>query len=203
MASPGHRPKSDHAHGDAIGHTWFSTESEIPQMRLPAWSLVTSRSPGLRDPCPGGLALTKTLRASAKIAAPAGAIFESLADYKRAESFIDGLSELEPVGSSTTGKGAEFTAVLDVGTRKLNTTIVISEYEPNAKITWSSAGTEGQSLTFELRGENGATAVDLAVSYEEPGGIAGSLIAPFVERAVQHRADTALERLGEHVSPLG
>ncbi len=145
--------------------------------------------------------MTKTLRASATIPAPPEAIFKSLADYKRAESFIEGLEELEPVGSATTGQGAEFTAVLDVGTRKLDTTIVISAYEPNAKITWSSAGAAGQSLTFELRPDKGGTTVDLAVSYEEPGGIAGSLIAPFVERTVQHRADTALERLREHVSP--
>jgi len=54
-----------------------------------------------------------------------------------------------------------------------------------------------------LRAEPGSsgTAVSLTVTYERPGGVAGALLAPFVEHTVQHRATVALERLREHLSP--
>ena len=146
--------------------------------------------------------MRKTIRASATIAAPAGVLFACLADYRRAEALVEGLDGLSPVSGQTTGRGAQFEADLDVGIRTLHTTIVIADYEPDRSITWSSAGDEGQSLTFDLEPAGDATAVRLAVSYEEPGGLAGALVAPFVERTVQHRADTALQRLGEHAAPL-
>lgn len=124
-----------------------------------------------------------------------------MADYKQADVFIEGLEELTPLGPETTGEPARFDAVLDVGVRTLRTTIVISSLEPNRSVTWSSTGNEGQSLAFELSPEQGATTVGLTVTYERPSGIAGTLIAPFVEHTVQHRATAALERLREHLSP--
>ena len=105
------------------------------------------------------------------------------------------------MGSQTTGENARFEAILDVGVRTLRTTIVITSLEPRRSITWSSAGADGQSLTFELRPRRGGTTVSLTVTYEPPGGIAGALIAPFVEHTVQHRATGALDRLREHLSP--
>jgi carbon monoxide dehydrogenase subunit G len=145
--------------------------------------------------------LRKTVTARATIAAPAAALFSCLADYRRAEVFIEGLEELTPIGTQTTGEGALFEAVLKVGPRTLRTTTVIAALAPDRSITWSSAGDDGQTLTFELEEARGATTVGLTVGYEEPGGIAGALLAPFVHQTVQHRADTALERLREHVSP--
>ena len=88
-----------------------------------------------------------------------------MADYKQADVFIEGLEELTPLGSETTGEDARFDAVLDVGVRTLRTTIVISSLEPTHRVTWSSAGDEGQSLTFELSPERGGTTVNLTVTY--------------------------------------
>jgi uncharacterized membrane protein len=149
---------------------------------------------------PEELGLTHTVQARTTIAASAGTVFGFLADYKRAEVFIEGLEQLTPVGSQTTGEGARFEAVLKLGVRTLRTTIVIASIEPDRSITWSSAGDDGQSLTFELRPRQGGTTVILTVTYEQPGGFAGAFIAPFVERTVQHRATGALERLRGHVS---
>jgi uncharacterized membrane protein len=91
--------------------------------------------------------------------------------------------------------------VLKVGFRTLRTTITIASLDPERGITWSSAGDEGQTLTFGLDQDHEDTTATLTVTYTEPGGIAGSLIAPFVEQTVQHRADAALERLRDHVTP--
>lgn len=145
--------------------------------------------------------MRKTIRAEATIAASASELFAALADYECAEMFIEGLERLSPVTSQTTGKDAEFEAVLKVGVRTLETRIVIGLYEPDRAITWSSAGQDGQNLIFQLEPIQDGTAVTLQVSYQEPGGLAGALLAPFVERTVQHRADTALERLRDHLSP--
>ena len=140
---------------------------------------------------------------AATIAASPEQLYECLADYQRAEVFIEGLEQLTPKGEQTEGEGAQFDAVLKVGPRTLRTTIGISAVDPGRSITWSSAGDEGQSLTFHLRPERGKTSVSLEVSYEEPGGIGGALIAPFVEQTVRQRSTTALERLREHVSSAG
>jgi hypothetical protein len=145
--------------------------------------------------------LRQTVQARATIAASAGTIFECLADYRCAEVFIEGLEQLTPVGLQTSGEDARFEAVLKVGVRTLRTTIVITSLEPRRSITWSSAGDDGQSLKFDLSPRRGKTTVSLTVTYEQPGGMAGALIAPFVERTVQHRATGALERLREHLSP--
>jgi len=145
--------------------------------------------------------LRRTIRAEATIAASAGELFTSLADYECADVFIEGLERLTPVTTQTAGKGAEFVAVLKIGIRTLETRIMIESYEPDRAVTWSSAGEDGQSLVFQLEPVPDGTVVTLAVSYQEPSGLGGALIAPFVERTVQRRADTALERLGDHLSP--
>jgi uncharacterized membrane protein len=144
--------------------------------------------------------LAKTVRASAAIAAPAAVIFACLADYKQADVFIEGLEQLTPNGSRTVGQGARFDAVLKVATRTLRTTIEIAALEPDRLITWSSAGDDGQRLTFRLSAGQGETIVELTVDYEEPGGVAGALMAPFIAQVVQHRSETALARLREQVS---
>jgi uncharacterized membrane protein len=146
------------------------------------------------------MSLRRTVRASATILAPAEALFECLADYKRAEVFIEGLEELTPSGPQTTGEGARFEAVLHVGPRVLRTTIIIASLVAGRAITWSSVGADRQSLVFELAQTDDETAVSLEISYEEPGGVAGALLAPFVRQTVERRANTALKRLGKQVS---
>jgi uncharacterized membrane protein len=144
--------------------------------------------------------LRTTVKVQATIAATADVLFDCLADYERADVFIEGLEQLAPTGPTTSGEGAQFDAVLKVGPRTLRTTIAIAGLDPGRSITWASAGDDGQSLTFDLRARGDETSVSLTVSYEEPGGVAGVLIAPLVEQTVRHRSTAALERLREHVS---
>jgi len=145
--------------------------------------------------------LSQTVEAYATIAAPPDTVFACLADYKCAEMFIEGLQQLTPAGPQTTGEDARFDAILHVGGRTFRTIIVLASLEPGRSITWSSAGEENQSLTFELGPEPGGTAVSLTVAYDPPGGLAGALIAPFVARTVQQRATGTLKRLQELLSP--
>lgn len=145
--------------------------------------------------------MQKAVQAEATMSASPEALFACLADYKCAHIFIEGLEELTPTGSATTGKNAKFDAVLVVGSHTLRTTIEIVALDPGRNITWSSAGENAHSLTFELSPEQGATRVCLTVSYEEPGGLGGLFLAPFVASAVQHRADGTLDRLRKHLAP--
>lgn len=144
--------------------------------------------------------MRKTVRASATIAAPVATLFDCLADYHCADVFIEGLEQLTPLGAQTTGENAQFGAVLNVAAHTLRTTITIASLRPGKSVTWSSAGDAGQSLEFELHPGPDGTKVDLTVTYEEPSGIAGALIAPFVHHTVQQRATSALERLRDHVA---
>ncbi len=145
--------------------------------------------------------MRQTLQARTSVAVPAATVFECLADYRCADVFIEGLEKLTPLGSQTTGEGAQFEATLKVGVRTLRTRIVIESLEPYSSVTWSSAGDEGQTLMFELQEGPHGTEVSLTVVYEPPGGLAGALIAPFVDRTVRHRATGTLDRLREHLSP--
>ncbi len=145
--------------------------------------------------------MRKTLQAQATIAASPETLLGCLADYKCAELCIEGLEQLAPTGGKTAGEGAKFDAVLQLGPRTLRTTIEITKLDSGRSITWASAGDEGQSLTFDLQPEQDKTLVSLTVSYEEPGGIGGALIALFVEQTVRKRATDTLDRLREHVSP--
>jgi len=147
------------------------------------------------------LTLRQTLQARTSIAAPAEKVFECLADYRCADLFIEGLGKLTPLESQTTGEGAQFGATLKVGGRTLRTTVMIESLEPCSAITWSAAGDEGQTLLFELHEGPNGTEVSLTVAYEQPGGLAGALIAPFVDRTVQRRTTGTLDRLREHLSP--
>ncbi|MGD0439207.1 MAG: SRPBCC family protein [Acidimicrobiales bacterium] len=143
--------------------------------------------------------MNQTVEARATIAAAPHTVFECLADYRCAKVFIEGLEQLTPLGPQTTGENARFDATLKIAGRTLATVIVITSLEPGRSITWSSAGEDHQSLTFELVPEPGGTAVSLTVSYEQPDGLPGALLAPFVERTVRQRANGALGRLREHL----
>jgi len=145
--------------------------------------------------------LNKTVRRHVTIPVPAAALFSFLSDHSHAEVFIEGLERLSPLGAQTSGEGAQFEAVLKVGVSSFLTTIVIAGVEPERSITWSSVGNGSQSLAFDLSPRDDGTEVDLAITYEEPGGLAGALVAPFIERTVEHRAETSLERLRGHFSP--
>ena len=84
-------------------------------------------------------------------------------------------------------------AVLHVGPRVLRTTVSIASLVAGRAITWSSVGADRQSLVFELAQTDDETAVSLEISYEEPGGVAGALLAPFVRQTVERRANTAVK----------
>lgn len=145
--------------------------------------------------------MTKTVRRQETIPARVDTLFAFVSDHRHAEVFIDGLEQLRPLGKKTKGEGAEFEAKLKVGASSFTTTIVIAAIKAGRSITWSAVANGGQSLTFDLRPQKGSTRVDLAITYEEPGGVAGAIAAPFIERTVEHRADSSLKRLREHFLP--
>jgi uncharacterized membrane protein len=147
---------------------------------------------------------TVSIRASETIDVPAEVLFEKIADYRSAQRLIDGLDSMVPRGSVTSGKGARFVAVMRVGPRTFRATIEITDYEAPHRLTWSSAGREAQALRFEFTEQatvgGSTTRVTLEVSYERPGGVAGILAAPVVERTVRTRVHSTLERLRADVA---
>ena len=86
--------------------------------------------------------------------------FACLADYN-APRCSSTVSSAHPARATDQGEGAQFEAVLKVGPRTLRTTIVIASLVPRRSITWSSAGDNGQSLSFELDPDQDETTVSL------------------------------------------
>lgn len=144
-----------------------------------------------------------TVRSRATIPVAAKTLYGFLADFRHAEVFIDGLERLQPIGDQTEGVGAQFEAAIRVGPTSFETTLEIEELEDEHRITWTSVGEHPQTLSFTLADGQGATSVELAISYEEPGGIAAILVAPLVEQTVQRRAEAALASLRQYFSPPG
>lgn len=139
------------------------------------------------------------VQVSDKISAAPESVFDCVSDYAVAPLFIEGLQRLTPVGGRTTGEGARFDAVMKVGPSTYHTTIEITAYEENRRVTWASSNGRSQSVTFDLEPVGSETKVSLEVTYERPTGIAGAVVAPVVDETVRARARGALRRLQHNV----
>jgi uncharacterized membrane protein len=141
-----------------------------------------------------------TIRVGGTIAAPPESIFAYVTDYKLAPLFIDGLQTLTPAGEPTSEAGARFDAEMRIGPKSFQATIEIAAYEENCLVTWSASSGEQRSLTFKLKPDGLGTQVVLEISYERPGGLTGSLLAPIIEETVRSRAHASLRRLRDHMT---
>lgn len=138
-----------------------------------------------------------TVRAQTTLEARAASLFALLSDYKHAETIIDGLEELTPVGDKTSGVGARFRARMRVGPKKFGAEIEIGALTKDRLVSWVASGGDNRSITFELDEEGGSTTVGLTVNYERPDGLAGRLLASVVDETVRAKAGDTLTRLGQ------
>ena len=129
------------------------------------------------------------------MAAPVGRLFPLVSDYRRARSVIDGLEELTPIGGPELGEGARYAAVLRMGPTVLRASIEIVELVVDRRVTWATSDAEERALSFEFDFTDGVTTVEMTVSYEAPGGLAGLLIRPVVEDNVRRRSRETLARI--------
>ncbi|MGH9305164.1 MAG: SRPBCC family protein [Acidimicrobiales bacterium] len=148
----------------------------------------------------------RCVRMRTVVSAGMAKVYSALTDYRQLVDLVDGLETLDPVpapgalvksANGAAEQGARFAARLDVGAHKVEDTLVLSRLAPGELVIWESAGDGSRALSFELRPHEDAsrTSVLLSVSYEEPEGWKGLLLAPVIEQAVRSRARKTLVNL--------
>jgi hypothetical protein len=108
------------------------------------------------------------------------------------------LSKLEPIGKRTSGKGAKFDAVFEIGHKRYDLELAVTIYERNAAIGWGQASGGGHSLVwrFEPNGVSpGSTTVTFELGYETKGmrGLLSFTIDPILRSRARETA-AALKR---------
>ena len=137
-----------------------------------------------------------TVRASSVVSAPVATLYRLLVDYAKAPAFIDGLDHIVPTGPVTSGVGARFDASMRVGPTRFEVVVELAEAAESASgatVVWALSKESATRLRFDISPYGpGASSVEVAISYEPPGGLKGVVLAPVVERTVSTRARAAL-----------
>lgn len=141
--------------------------------------------------------------ASVLVRRPPEVVFDWVADHRNVASALDGVQRWRPLGPVTTGVGARFEVALGVSGLALQNVLVLDAWDRPRRLGWHSVDgliAQRGGWRFEPRGEG--TLVMLEISYEPPGGIAGSVVAGQVEGAVRGRLDRAMRELARRVEAL-
>jgi len=124
------------------------------------------------------------------IAAPIERVWEWVSDPHGARRFMAGLTRWDVEGEREMGLGARYAIRLDVGSAEIGGLVEVVEYDPPQEMAWNSVTGIDQRGRWRLRtsGE-GATDVELRLSYQAPGGllatVADRLSAPLVARRLR------------------
>lgn len=123
------------------------------------------------------------LESSIEIDAAVEKVFDVVDDWTKTTSYMRGLVRWEPVDpKKTRGQGTRFAVTMAAGPVKVSGKIEVIHYERPKRIDFRSY--EGPKLggewTFTGVGRKKAR-VDLRSTFDLPGGIAGRLVAKFVE----------------------
>lgn len=131
-----------------------------------------------------------TIHASTKVAAPVAEVFGYVADYRNATTLVQGLRTFEPSGRKTHGKGARFKAVIEIASKRYESILAITIYEPDQSIGWAPASGAGHSLVwrFEPDGDGSTTSVDFELGYEPPRGVAGAVLGFTIDSMLRSKA---------------
>jgi uncharacterized membrane protein len=125
-----------------------------------------------------------------EIDAPSSAVFDFVADYNNAASYMYGLEKIVALTEHTSGLGAQFEGTMKLGA-SLHSSLEVTEFEQGTKFTLASfKGIKNTSYwTISSLGDNKARAV-LRWEYDLGGGIAGKalgkIVEPFVKIAAAH-----------------
>ena len=147
--------------------------------------------PGQQVPVSGyGHDMANEVTVDVEIDAPSSVVFDFVADYTTASSYMYGLEKLVALTDDTRGLGAKFEGTIKLGA-SLNSFLEVTEFEEGTKFTLASyKGIKNTSYwTISSISESKARAV-LRWEYDLGGGIAGralgKIVEPFVKIAAAH-----------------
>jgi uncharacterized membrane protein len=111
-----------------------------------------------------------------------------------------GIRDWRPLGKQAEGVGARYQVELGELPITLRARLVIVEWTRPEAIAWT---TEASPVTnrgrWTFRPHKGGTEVELAVTYQPPGGGLGNMLASGIEGIVQGRILAALDRMKEEL----
>lgn len=143
------------------------------------------------------------ITASTTIDAGAGEVFAYAADHRHATTVVPGLAKFEPEGEETTGLGARFAAVFELGPSTFDATLEVTTFDPDRSIGWTTTSTPTQSLLWTFAEAEGRTSVEFELGVELPGGIAGNILGMTIEPLLKSRAKEAAAMLKREVESAG
>lgn len=124
------------------------------------------------------------------------AVFDWVADYHNVPRVLRGVSRWEPLGPVTRGVGARFDAELNLLGIPLANALVLDTWDEPRAIAWhSESGVIAQRGEWRFERRPDGTEVTLTITFQPPGGTAGSLVAQRVDGLVRQRLQAALSSM--------
>jgi uncharacterized membrane protein len=141
------------------------------------------------------------IHASTHIGVPVSEAFAYAADYRNATSLVQGLKKFEPVGRKTQGKGARFAAVIEIASKRYESVLAVTIYEPDKAIGWEPETGGGHSLVWRFEPDGDSTSVDFELGYKPPGGVAGALLGFTIDSMLRSKARGTAAALKRALEP--
>jgi uncharacterized membrane protein len=118
------------------------------------------------------------------VSAPAGVVWQFIADSSRYLHFMAGITRWEVAGERADGLGARYRMLMRVGSAEIGGLIEVVEWEAERELAWTSVTGIDQRGRWRLRGRpDGHTHVQLRISY----GVAGSGVLGWIAERVAAR----------------
>lgn len=137
--------------------------------------------------------------ASVRIACPAEAAFDFVADHRNVPKVLDGITRWEPLGRRRSGEGARYSVEMRTLGIPMANVLVIDRWQRPRAIGWHSESGLIEQIggwRFLAMGRD-RVEVTLTIGYQPPGSALGNLLAGRVDGVVRRRLERALEAMRE------
>ncbi|MET9200231.1 SRPBCC family protein [Gordonia sp. NPDC003585] len=130
------------------------------------------------------------VRHEALIDGPRDQIFTYVNGYENVPEYMFGVQRFEPTSDITSGLGSVFDVTIDVGPKKLKSTVECTEWVENELIVLEAIEGFKADTTWKFADKDGGTQVLVEFGYTLPGGLAGralgAIIGPFASQGVRY-----------------
>ncbi|CPT80694.1 Polyketide cyclase / dehydrase and lipid transport [Mycobacteroides abscessus] len=125
-------------------------------------------------------------------------VFAYVADYRRMNEWVFGITSVRPVGDADYGPGAVFEGGVDLGPKTLSSTAEIQGWQQDHLIALRSLAGFDFTATLRLQPEaHDRTVLDFELSYGNSGGVAARAFSKTIEPLLALAARLTTDKLCE------
>ncbi len=141
------------------------------------------------------------ISAKTRVTAPIDRVWSLVADPVRALDYMSGTTRWEVASESSTGVGAKYRILFQVGSAEVGGLVEVVEFAPPYELAWTSLTGVDQRGRWRLRAlPGGLTAIELRLAY----GVAGSGLPGWVAKrvaapAIRSHVRRSVQQLGRLV----